>query len=330
MLQQEVLIKIIGKLTLENNQIDQLKLRDIIGSVLINYNISPKEKSLMISDLEERIAVFIAVKRLDNLSERTLRNYTLTLMHFADFMRKPLNSVTTMDVRLFLVHKAKTLQPSSMVNLIDILKTFFGWYKAEDIILKDPMRNIKNTKVPQKIKEPLNLEELELMRQAAKNKRERCMLEVFYSTGVRVSELSNINIKDINWDTMSIKILCGKGSKDRVVLFTAKCKIFMKQYLESRTDDCDALFVTSKYPIHRVSERTLERDIKMIASRTSIKKNVFCHLYRTTCASISLENGASIYSIQQLLGHSSVVTTQRYISVNDKYLRNEYDKHFIS
>jgi integrase/recombinase XerD len=285
---------------------------------------------LIASDLEDRIMLFLAVKKLDNLSKKTLYNYNLQLINFASFLHKPINSISPMDIRCYMAYRSKTLQPSSMVNLIDILKTFFGWCKSEEIILKDPMQNIKNTKVPQKLKEPLTLEELEIMRQSCVNKREKAILEVFYSTGVRVSELSDMNIKDVNWDVMTIKVLCGKGSKGRIVCFTSKCKIFLKQYLQSRTDDCEALFVTGKYPLHRLGIRSLERTIKKIALRSGIKKNIFCHLLRTTHASISIANGASIYSVQKLLGHESTNTTQRYIVCDDKYLRHEYDKHFIS
>lgn len=330
MLEEEVMVKIIGKITLEFDGIDQLKLRDIVGSILNDYTITTKEKSLIVSDLEDRIMLFLAVKKLDNISDRTLYNYNLQLIKFASFLHKPINSVTTMDIRYYMALRAKLIQPSSMVNLIDVLKTFFGWCKSEEIILKDPMQNIKNTKVPQKLKEPLTLQELEFMRQSCKNKREKAMLEIFYSSGIRVSELSNINIKNVNWDALSIKIVQGKGSKDRIVFFTEKCKIFLKQYLESRTDDCEALFVTSKYPISRVGTRTLERDIKTIALRAGITRRVYPHLLRTTYATISISNGASIYSVQKLLGHNSTNTTQRYIVCNGKYLRDEYDKHFIS
>ena len=123
MLEEEITIKLIGKITLENPTIDQLQLRDIIGEVLNNYEIAPKEKSLVISDLEERIFVFLAIKKLDNLSPHTLYNYELQLSKFASFTHRNINAITTMDIRYYMAYRAKTLKPSSMVNLIDILKT---------------------------------------------------------------------------------------------------------------------------------------------------------------------------------------------------------------
>jgi integrase/recombinase XerD len=330
MLQQEATIRLIGKITLENPMINQLQLRDIISSVLSDYNISTKETSLIVSDLDERIMMFLAVKKLDNLSKRTIYNYNLQLRNFASFICKPLNSIETNDIRIYMIHRAKTLQPSSMVNLIDILKTFFGWYKAEGILNKDPTKNIKNTKVPHKIKEILTLEELELMRMACENPREKCVIEVLIATGIRVSELSNVNIKDINWSNMTMNILQAKGQKDRVVCFSPRAKIYIKQYLKSRTDDCEALFITSKGIINRLGIRSLERSVKEIAKRSGVKKNVFCHLYRSNFASTSIAHGASIYSVQKLLGHSTISTTEKYITVTDKYLRDEYDKHCIS
>lgn len=330
MLEQTVMIKIIGKITLEYPTIDQLKLRDIIGGVLNDYNISPKGTSLIASDLEEKIFLFLATKKLENLGKGTLHNYNLQLMNFASFLHMPINSITTMDIRCYLAYKTKTCQPSSMVTITDYLKTFFGWCKSEEIILKDPTKNIKNNKVPQKLKDPLTLFELEIMRQSCKNKKEKAVLEAFYSTGIRLSELKDINKDDINWDIMTIKIRQGKGMKDRVVCFSDKCKIFLQQYLETRTDYCEALFVTDRCPKRRVGVRSVETLIKKIALASGIKKNVFCHLLRTTYASVSLERGASLYSVQKLLGHSSANTTEKYIVTNDKYLRDEYDKHFIS
>ena len=328
MLQDEIMIKLIGKITLEYPNIDQLKLRDIIGSVLIDYNITSKEKGLITSDLPEKIQLFLAVKKLDNLSLKTIYNYRLQLNNFADFIHKPINSISTMDIRYYLAYKSQKIKPNSMVTLIDELKTFFGWCKSEEIILKDPTKNIKNTKVPKILKNPLSIEELEILRQACENKRDHAMLEVLYATGVRVSELSLMNKEDIKWETKTIKVF-GKGSKERIVCFTDRTKLYLRQYLESRDDDKEALFVTLKNPIDRLGIRGIETAIKKIAKISGIKKNVFPHLIRATNASISLVNGASIYSIQKLLGHESVNTTERYAIASEGYIRNEYDKHFV-
>lgn len=328
MLEDEVTIKLIGKITLEYPNIDQLKLRDIIGMVLNNYNITSKETSLIVSDIEEKIHLYIAVKKLDNLSAKTLYNYQLQLLNFASFIHKSVSLISTMDIRIYLACKSQKIQPTSMVTIIDILKSFFGWLKSEDVILKDPMKNIKNTKVPQKLKDPLTIEELEILRQNCEDKRGRALLEVLYATGCRVSEVKNMNKNDLDYNTLTIKVF-GKGSKERIVCFSPRTKLFLKQYLDSRIDNDEALFVTKKYPIHRMSVRSIESTIKKIANKSGVKKNVFPHLLRSSMATLSLRNGASIYSIQKLLGHSSVNTTERYAISSEEYIHNEYDKHFV-
>jgi len=145
---EEVTIKLLGKLSLELPQIDQLKIRNIIDEVLVNYNIQPLEKHLIVSDLPEKISYFLAVKKLDGSSELTIYNYKLQLYKFADFIHKPVSNITTVDIRMYLAQCANTnLKKTSLNNRISILKSFFGWLENEDMIIKNPMKKIKNIKV---------------------------------------------------------------------------------------------------------------------------------------------------------------------------------------
>lgn len=142
----EVVIKLVGKLSMEFEGIDQLKVRSIIEEVLYKYNILPEETGLVTSDIEEKLQIYLASKKLDGLSIETLKNYRYNLIIFADYLRKPLATIETMDLRMFLAARCKKMKSSSVNGQISILKSFFGWLVAEEYIPKNPAAKLKQTK----------------------------------------------------------------------------------------------------------------------------------------------------------------------------------------
>ena len=177
------------------------------------------------------------------------------------------------------------------------------------------------------MRKSLDLEELELLRDACITPRERCIVEVFYSTGVRLDELSEIDIEDINWTDNSIKVI-GKGNKERIVYFSAKAKVYLKKYIANRWRFKDgALFIGSKKPYARLGHRAIQREIDKIAKRAGLTKNVYPHLLRHTFATQGLRSGASINVIHDLLGHESLDTTLVYAQTDIETAAYEYRKH---
>lgn len=321
----EVVIKIIGKVTLENPGIDQLKLRMILDEVLYKYNILPQETSIIASDVEEKLQLYIATKRLEGLSEKTLKNYYLDLMKLAEFMIKPLSTINANDIRMFLAVRCEHLKSSSMNTIIWELKSFFSWLASEEYISKNPMVKIKTSKVDKYMRKALTDEEMEIFRQACKTYRELALAEFLYSTGCRLSEIVKTDISNINWSDMSL-IVFGKGSKERKVYFSPKAKILLQKYLNSRKDDCHALFVTERHPIHRLQGRGVETAIKKIARRIEDGPNIYPHLIRHTYATHKVNTGMSLPVLQKLMGHESPVTTQIYARLNDDNIKYEYKR----
>lgn len=321
----EVVIKLVGKLSLEFPQLNQLTVRGIVEEVLYKYDVSPQETALVASDIEEKIQIYLATKKLDGLSSKTLKNYNYNLIIFASHLRKPLATITTMDLRMFLAARCKNMKPSSMNNQISILKSFFSWLHGEDYIPKNPATKLKQTKEPKRLRSPLSEEEIEILRQTCNTAREEALLEFAYSTGARLSEIVSVNKDDINWHEKSLRVV-GKGNKEREIYFTSKAKILLKKYLNTRNDDCPALFVSLRAPYTRIGGRAVEREIEKIAKRSEINKPIYLHIFRHSLASHLLDKGVPLHIVQEVLGHETSATTQIYARTSRESVLYEYRK----
>jgi integrase/recombinase XerD len=321
----EVVIKLVGKLTLEFPEIDQLKVRAITEEVLYKYDILPQETSLVASDIEEKIQIYLATKKLDGLSSKTLMNYKYNLAIFAEYLRKPLVAINTMDLRMYLANRCKDMKQTSINGQITILKSFFSWLANEEYIPKNPMLKIKRTKEPKRLRHAMSEKEIEFLRQSCKTIRQEALVEFLISTGCRLSEIVSVNIDDINWHEMSLFVI-GKGDKERKVYFNTKTEILLKKYLATRKGDSEALFVASKFPFNRLGGRSIEREIKKIALAAGMDKSIYPHLFRHSFATHKLNSGMPLPVIQHLMGHENASTTQIYAELNEENIRHEYKK----
>jgi len=302
---------------------------NILNNILTKYNIS------LISlytneyiDLQEKIKLFITGKKLEGLSPLTLEGYKLELSIFAKHIQKKVEDITINDIRMYL-SKWDNLKPSSLSRRISVLKSFFSWLTSEEIIPKDPTRKIKNPKKEKRLPKALTIEELEMIRESCKTLRERAMVEVFYATGCRLSEIYNINrFTDIDWRNMKVKVV-GKGHKERYTYFGYKVVFHLKKYLNSRIDDDPALFITERKPYRKLSKRGIQREIKIIAKRCGLEEKVHVHTYRHTLATNLLNNGSDISTVSEILGHVDVSTTQIYAQVTNEHISHTYKKCFV-
>lgn len=326
---EEAIVRIIGKATLEfsvfENLEEQLKLKKVLEEALYNYDIRTKETSLIASDIEEKIQIYFAVKKLEGMSQKTMKNYSYILMKLANFFKKPVISITTMDIRMFLAQCYEGKKASTVNAIINVLKSFFGWLLQEEYITKNPMLKIKSTKVPKRTREALSQEELEKFKAAAITDREKAIVEFLSSTGCRLSELVNIKINDINWTEQSLFVI-GKGNKQRKVYFSIRAKLFIQKYLRTRKGESEYLFIGVKAPYQRLGQRAVQDLVKRILKRSELDKNVFPHLFRHTFATQSLNSGMSMPVLQRILGHEQASTTQIYAQLNDDNVKFEYKK----
>lgn len=327
----EIILKVLGKTVLEYPELDQNLLKGILEEVLYGYEVQPMSTALTVQDnLQDMIILFLAAKQIDGLSPKTLKGYKQHLVRFSSFIKKDVQDITTMDLRMFLavLTKNQNLKNTSVETEKSILKSFFNWLEQEDYITKSPARALKPGKVSKKLRGSLSVEEIEILKDSCITLRERAIIETFYATGARLDEIQKLNRDDIDWQNMRVKVL-GKGNKERFVPISSKAKIHIQKYLMSRLDDCEALFVTERKPYHRMGHRAIQREVKKIGVRSGIKKNVFPHLIRHSTATIMLNNGAELAAVQNLLGHTDPGTTQVYLDVDNQYVYEQYKKYFV-
>lgn len=326
---EEFIIKAIGKLSLEYPEIDQLKVRDLLYESLYNFQILPIEQSLVASDIEEKMMLFLASKKIEGKSDSTIYNYRLILQKFAQRVIKPISTVNIMDIRIYLAAVTKGLKPTTINSIMSCLKTFFTWLEYEEYIPKNPTIKLKQFKTPKRLRKSLTVEELEKLRDACVTVRERAIIEFTFSTGLRVSEVVQTNIEDLHFgDNNSLRVI-GKGNKEREVYFSPKAKLYIEKYISSRRDNSPALFVSQRYPHSRIGARSIEKEIAKIAERAGFKKAVFPHLLRHTMATLAIQSGAKLTTIQHLLGHEDPSTTQIYAETSLEEVKHEYRQHLI-
>lgn len=329
-LNEEASIRLVGKLTLllpvlEQNLSLQLDVKKVIDETLYDYEVQTKCTDLIASDIEEKAQIYIACKRLEGLSSKTLKNYRLFLMKLNQFFTKPCSTISTMDLRMFLALMGKDKQASTVNGYITSLKGFFGWLQNEEYILKNPAAKLKQTKVPRVILQGYKAENLEILRESCKTEREKALFELLDSTACRISELDNIRLEDINFAEQSI-VVTGKGNKQRIVYFSTKAKLHIKAYLETRKGESKALFISEKAPYQPIKTRALQLIIQKIKARTNVTERVHAHKFRRTQATYLLNSGMTIQGVQKILGHTSPETTQRYAQLSQENLKNEYKR----
>lgn len=317
MCNEEIVINIIGKAYdfLTQQQIQQLKY--IIEDELYNYEIQPKTTDIVpYHGIHEKLMLFLISKKIEGLSKNTLSSYKWHLTKFSNYINKKVEDIDVMDIRKWLAIRIQAgLKKSSMATEVWILRSFFSWLEKEDYIVKSPMRKIASTKKSKRIKENLTPEELEQLRISCKTLRQKAMINVFYSTGCRLSEICALNISDIDWVNNKINVI-GKGDSERVVFLNAKAKIHLNNYLKSRKDNENALFVGDRFPHKRLGQRGFQVEFHKLGIKANINKSIHPHIMRHCFATTAINNGASLQDVQHMLGHSSPDTTQIYIDLN--------------
>ena len=210
-------------------------------------------------------------------------------------------------------------------NELRVLKSFFNWCSAEGYICKSPTLNIKPVKQEKRIKQPFSEVELEKIRNAADNIRDKAIIDVLYSTGVRCAELIAMNKEDIDGDEI---VVFGKGEKERIVYLNARAKLSLQDYLNSRTDNNDSLFVELRSPHKRLTAGAVETLIRNVGNKAGVKK-CHPHRFRRTCATIALNRGMPIEQVSQMLGHAKIETTTIYARSNEENVKNSHKKYVV-
>lgn len=298
-------------------KLQEVLLRHLTGTGPANVNISN----------EEYLKLFLEAKKIEGCSERTLKYYRVTVEYMLNHISTSIRKITTEEIRTYLVEYQKINNCSKVTvdNVRRNISSFFSWLEEEDYILKSPMRRIHKIKTKTVVKSTISDEDIEKLRDNCCEIRDLAMIDLLYSTGIRVGELVNLNIDDVNLEQREC-VVYGKGDKERRVYFDAKAKIHLQNYLNSRTDMCSALFVTLDAPHERLKISGVEIRIRELGRKLGLER-IHPHKFRRTMATRAIDKGMPIEQVQKILGHSQIDTTMQYAIVNQTNVKLSHQKY---
>ena len=310
---------------LDNAQMAQLQ--KVLEHTLWNCTISEKVCDGSENENGNKADLFLASKRVEGCSEKTLAYYKSTIEAALSTVGKDIRHIETEDLRQYLTEYQRRKQSRKVTidNIRRILSSFFSWLEDEDYILKSPVRRIHRVKTSTTIKETYSDEALETMRDSCQNLRDLAIIDMLASTGMRVGEMVRLNRSDIDYNEREC-VVFGKGEKERLVYFDARTKIHLQNYLASRTDTEPALFVTLRAPFKRLQIGGVETRLREMGKQLDIPK-VHPHKFRRTLATVAIDKGMPIEQLQQLLGHQRIDTTLKYAMVKQSNVKLAHRKY---
>lgn len=277
-------------------------------------------------DNGEYLDMFISAKKIEGCSERTLSYYKATIQNMFKEITTSVMQITTEMLRDYLA-KYQLNNNCGKVTIDNIrrnLSSFFSWLEDEDYIIKSPVRRIHKVRTGTTVKETFSDESIEKLRDGCADVRDLAIIDLLYSTGIRVGELVNLDRKDIDFEERQC-VVYGKGNKERQVYFDARTKLHLLNYLESRTDNNNALFVTLDNPHERLKISGVEIRLRELGRKLEIER-VHPHKFRRSMATKAIDKGMPIEQVQKLLGHQQIDTTMRYAMVSQNNVKISHRK----
>lgn len=319
---EEKIVVIINAMTEVLNASQLRKLQEVLLKEL-----AVNESAQQSTSNEEYLQMFLNAKKIEGCSERTVQYYQVTIKHFLRAIDTKVQKISTEEIRQYLVdyQGINDCSKTTVDNIRRNISSFFSWLEEEDYILKSPMRRIHKIKATQVVKTIISDEEIEKLRGSCQHARDLAIIDLLYSTGIRVGELVRLNRKDINFNDRECIVL-GKGDKERKVYFDAKAKIHLQEYLKMRSDDNDALLVTLDAPHVRLKISGVEIRLRNLGKQAKVER-IHPHKFRRTMATRAIDKGMPVEQVQKLLGHSQIDTTMQYAIVNQSNVKESHRRY---
>lgn len=297
-------------------KLQEVLIRNLNESVLTEETISN----------QDYLQLFLEAKKIEGCSDRTLQYYRVTIEKLLGKIEEPIRKISTEQIRSYLSEYQKINNCSKVTvdNVRRNISSFFSWLEEEDYVLKSPMRRIHKIKTKQQVKEIISDEAIEKLRDNCTCTRDLAMIDLLYSTGIRVGELVNLNISDIDFEGREC-VVFGKGDKERRVYFDAKAKLHLQDYLKIRNDSNPALFVTLNSPHERLKISGVEIRIRKLGRSLKLNR-IHPHKFRRTMATRAIDKGMPIEQVQKILGHSQIDTTMKYAIVNQNNVKSSHQR----
>lgn len=300
-----------------------------------NYDINQRETHVVPyqSNIPDCYRVYMVAKKIEGMSPESMKTYNFYLTDFFEHINRPFEQVTTNDIRIYLYETQKRTGISN--RTLDgkrlVINTFMDWCWKEGYIPNNPCASIKPIKFEEKPREPLSNMELEIVRDACENYRDKAMIELFYSTGCRLSEMVNLKISDIDFTSKEVHLF-GKGSKHRTSYLNAKAEYMLKKYFElerPKESISDSVFVIFRKPYNEMHKESIYARVKAIQKRSGIERSLFPHLLRHTMATDALNRGMNVAEVKEILGHEKLDTTMIYAKISHDSVKFNHGRYII-
>lgn len=304
------------------------ELNNVLLQVVSRYEIVDDTEKVKedVKSNNRILEIFLSAKQVEGCSIKTIKYYESTVRQLYKKMPKKVSEYTTEDIRAYLAVFQRKHKSSKVTidNIRRIFSSFFAWLEEEDYIMKSPVRRIHKVKTGSQVKEVLTDENLELLRDNCKHIRDLAIIDFLTSTGIRVGELVKLNRNDINFVEREC-IVFGKGNKERIVYFNARAKIHLQEYLKTRKDKNQALFVSLAKPHNRLQISGVEMRLRQLGRKVKLPR-VHPHKFRRTLATMAIDKGMPVEQVQKLLGHVKIDTTMHYAMVNQTNVKLSHRK----
>lgn len=300
-----------------------------------NYDINQRETHVVPyqSNIPDCYRVYMVAKKIEGMSPESMKTYNFYLTDFFEHINRPFEQVTTNDIRIYLYETQKRTGISN--RTLDgkrlVINTFMDWCWKEGYIPNNPCASIKPIKFEEKPREPLSNMELEIVRDACENYRDKAMIELFYSTGCRLSEMVNLKISDIDFTSKEVHLF-GKGSKHRTSYLNAKAEYMLKKYFElerPKESISDSVFVIFRKPYNGMQKGSIYARVKAIQKRSGIERSLFPHLLRHTMATTALNRGMNVAEVKEILGHEKLDTTMIYAKISHDSVKFNHKRYIV-
>lgn len=324
--------KIFEILSIMNEHLDStqlLELKNCLSIVFLDCEVNKKNTNLVFYDncWKKDLDDYCISKTLEGKSSLTVERYKYELSRILSYLNKPIKDIDSNDISNYLrMYKTiRKVKNQTLKNVRAVFSSFFAWLRDRGRITKNPMVLVEDIKVEKRIKTIYSDEERELLLRNCNCLRDKAIMEFLYSTAVRVSELVSLNISDIRFSTKDLVVL-GKGSKERTVYLNDRANMYLKEYLNSRTDDNPALFVSLRKPNNRLSKEGVEYMIR----KTGIKANIgraYPHKWRGTSITNAMNRGMPIQEAAIMAGHAKTETIMMYWTPDQDAIRYHHKKY---
>lgn len=321
-----------------DGKISDEALRTVLQELQVftfNYDISQRETHVVPyqNNIPDCYRVYMVAKKIEGMSPESMKTYNFYLTDFFEHINRPFEQVTTNDIRIYLYETQKRTGISN--RTLDgkrlVINTFMDWCWKEGYIPNNPCASIKPIKFEEKPREPLSNMELEIVRDACENYRDKAMIELFYSTGCRLSEMVNLKISDIDFTSKEVHLF-GKGSKHRTSYLNAKAEYMLKKYFElerPKESISDSVFVIFRKPYNEMHKESIYARVKAIQKRSGIERSLFPHLLRHTMATDALNRGMNVAEVKEILGHEKLDTTMIYAKISHDSVKFNHKRYIV-